>query len=95
MQPYFAPKTEYFQDKAEFDKAVGEDFMAYANKGTQRGKIFLVGLSHGESPAGAYQYIFENFKQIKRPGQLHFAYVNSPLKRQRGLEDVFHARESR
>ncbi|MEM7103895.1 MAG: hypothetical protein AAF502_12230 [Bacteroidota bacterium] len=93
MQPYQVPQTAYFQDKSAFDQAVGDDFIRHANIGTQRGKYFLVGLSLGQSPSGAYQYILDNFSKIKRPLQILFAYVNTPLKRQRDLIDIVDAQE--
>lgn len=84
--------TQYFKTKEEFDEAVGMDFITHANQETTRGREFLVGLAHGQSPSGAYQYILAHFSSIKRPELLRFTFTNSRLKRQRGLEDVLDAR---
>ena len=88
LENYQSPDIQYFKTRQEFDEAVGKDFIEYVNRGTKRAKKFLVGLSHGQSPAGAYQYIFDHFEKIKRPELVRFTFVNSPLKRQRDLKDV-------
>ncbi len=88
---YKTPKTRYCKSKAEFDAAVGVDFIKSVNAGTEDGSEYLVGLSHGQSPAGAYEYIFNHFDEIKHPEKLHFTAVNSKLLRQRGLVEVFDA----
>lgn len=85
---YQAPEARYFKTKEEFDEAVGRDFIEHANKVTTKGEHFFVGLSHGQSPAGAYQYIIDHYDQIINPELIHYTFVNSPLKRQRGLTDV-------
>jgi 6-phosphogluconolactonase/glucosamine-6-phosphate isomerase/deaminase len=89
---FAVPQTRYFKTKDEFDIAVGQDFIDYANETTGRGQKFLVGLAHGESPAGAYQYIFDHFDQIKAAKLIRFTFTNSRLLRQRDLEDVMDAR---
>ena len=85
---YQAPATTYCTSQEEFDEAVGRDFIEHANKCTGEGKKFLVGLSHGISPSGAYDYILENYASIHRPEYIRYTFVNSKLKRQRGLEGV-------
>ena len=86
---YTAPDTKYFKTKVDFDKAVSKDFVFHANKSLSKGKKFLVGLSHGQSPAGAYQLIVQFFSKIKNKQNVYFTFVNSPLKSQENLEDVF------
>jgi 6-phosphogluconolactonase/glucosamine-6-phosphate isomerase/deaminase len=85
---YHAPETRYFKAKDLFDQAVGQDFIQTVNQFTGKGEKFLVGLSHGQSPAGAYTYILEHYKEIRRPELLRYTFVNSPLKRQRDLHGV-------
>ena len=85
---YQAPIARYFKTKKEFDEAVGKDFIQCANEATSDGSHFFVGLSHGQSPAGAYQYIFERYNKLIRPELIHYTFVNSPLQRQRGLSGV-------
>lgn len=87
------PDTKYFLTKELFDKAVGKDFIRYANKTLEKGEKFLVGLSHGQSPAGAYAYILENYQELKNPQNILYTFVNSPLARQRNLEGVLDARK--
>lgn len=87
---YTAPTAHYFKEKEEFNEAVGLDFITRANEGT-RGEKFLTGLSHGTSPSGAYQYILDHWDKLSRPENLRFTFVNSKLKRQRGLKDVMDA----
>lgn len=89
--PYKVPKTRYFRTQEAFDKAVGQHFIDYANNVTEHGEKFLVGLAHGQSPAGAYQYIFEHYHEIKRSSLIRFTFTNSKLMRQRGLEGVMDA----
>ncbi|MGH1338636.1 MAG: 6-phosphogluconolactonase [Aureispira sp.] len=89
--PYQVPKTRYFRTPEAFDKAVGQDFIDYANKITEQGQKFLVGLAHGQSPAGAYEYIFEHYHEIKNSSLIRFTFTNSKLMRQRGLEGVMDA----
>lgn len=86
------PETRYFKTKETFDIAIGKDFIDYANKTTARGQKFLVGLAHGQSPAGAYEYILEHYHEIRRSALIRFSFTNSRLKRQRGLEGVMDAR---
>ncbi len=86
------PETLYFRTKEEFDRAVGQDFIEYANKIIGQGQKFLVGLAHGQSPAGAYEYILEHYHEISNPSLIRFTFTNSRLKRQRGLEGVMDAR---
>lgn len=88
---YQAPNTKYFKTKQDFDIAVGKDFINLANDNTDIDKTFLVGLSHGQSPSGAYQYIFNNFDQIIYPQNLYFTFVNSPLASQTNLSEIFDA----
>ena len=86
--PYQAPATTYCTSQEEFDEAVGKDFIEHANKCNGEGKKFLVGLSHGISPSGAHDYILDNYASIHRPEHIRYTFVNSKLKRQRGLEGV-------
>ena len=88
---YVAPLAENFQEKEDFDRAVGLDFITYANETTRGGGKFIAALSHGTSPAGAYQYIFDHYDKISRPENLRFTFVNSKLKSQRGLKNVMDA----
>ncbi len=92
MGSYKTPTTAYFRTKEEFDKAVGGDFLKHAKRALKKGEEFLVGLSHGLSPSGVYKYILEHFSELEHPERLYFTYVNSPLKRQRKLDDVTDAR---
>ncbi|GIV32949.1 MAG: hypothetical protein KatS3mg031_0484 [Chitinophagales bacterium] len=86
------PRILYFKTREEFNEAVGKDFIQAANTVTAEGKKFIAGLSHGQSPAGSYQYIFDHFSEIQRPDLLRFTFVNSPFKSQRDLQNVFEAR---
>lgn len=86
--PYHAPRTHYCLTKVEFNEAVGNDFIHTVNSETKNGKPFLIGLSHGQSPAGVYQYILNNYDQIKHPELLNYTCINSKLKRQRGLKNI-------
>jgi 6-phosphogluconolactonase/glucosamine-6-phosphate isomerase/deaminase len=88
---YKAPKTHYCLTKLEFDEAVGSDFISYANKGTKNGANFLVGLSHGQSPSGVYQYILDNYYELKNPDLIVYTCINSKLKNQRGLRSILDA----
>lgn len=89
--PYIAPVTEYFHEKEDFDRAVGLDFITHANEGTRGNQVFIAALSHGTSPAGAYQYILDHYDKLSKPQNLRFTFVNSKLKRQRGLKGVMDA----
>ena len=83
--PYAAPDTVYCSTAEEFDSAVGSDFIRHANKVTEKGQDFIVGLSHGQSPSGAYEYILDHYNELKHPEKIHYTFINSKLKRQRGL----------
>ncbi|MCB9233930.1 MAG: 6-phosphogluconolactonase [Bacteroidia bacterium] len=87
------PESRHFKTKEEFDEAVGKDFILHANQVTGRGERFLVGLSHGQSPAGPYRYILEHYSRLKNPGLIRYTFVHSRLKRQRDLEGVLDARQ--
>lgn len=91
VSSYVAPKAQYFKEKAEFDKAVGLDFITHANEMTRKGEKFIAALSHGTSPSGAYQYILDHFDKLSKPELIRFTFVNSKLKRQRGLTGVMDA----
>lgn len=91
-QSLAVPETKYFKQKAAFDRAVGEDFIDYINNTTHEGNKCLVGLAHGQSPSGAYQYIFDHYDKIEHPELIRYTFTNSRLKRQRGLEGVMDAR---
>jgi 6-phosphogluconolactonase/glucosamine-6-phosphate isomerase/deaminase len=82
------PETRYFKDKKHFNEAVALDFIEHANEVTSKGERYIVGLSHGQSPAGAYDYIFENYSKLKYPERIRYTFVNSKLQRQRHLVDV-------
>ncbi len=88
LAPYQAPEAKYFSTKVELNKAVGDDFIARANEAGKKRKQFFVGLSHGRSPSGVYQYILDHYKEIERPDLIRYTFVNSPLKRQRGIKEV-------
>ncbi len=89
---YKSPKISYFPTREEFDIAVGEDFIKGINGISAKEDRFLVGLSQGQSPSGAYQYILDNYDRIKRPNILRYTFVNTPLKRQRDLKDTMDAK---
>lgn len=90
--PYFAPSTKYFTTKDAFNEAVGKHFIAHANAILSKGLPFIVGLSHGQSPAGAYNYIVEHYTELKNAENICFTFVNSPLVSQEGLEGIIDAR---
>ena len=85
---YYAPETRYFKTQQLFSEAVGKDFIKYANNSTIKNKNFFVGLSHGQSPIGAYQYILDHYYEIKNKKNIFYSFINSPLKSQEGLADV-------
>ena len=85
------PQTHFCPTKEAFFKAVGSDFIKNANNITKKGNEFLVGLSHGQSPAGVYEYILEHYSELKNPEKIHYTFINSKLKRQRGLDGVIDA----
>jgi len=89
---YQAPAYRYFLTKAEFDKGVGKDFIKFVNAETEKSKCCLIGLSHGISPSGAYDYILAHYKEIKHPERLFYTFVNSPLQRQRDLKGITDAK---
>lgn len=89
---YKSPNIRYYQTRRDFNIAVGEDFIHAVNNLASNEKRFLVGLSHGQSPSGAYQYVLENYHRINRPEILRYTFVNSPLKRQRDLKAVMDAK---
>jgi 6-phosphogluconolactonase/glucosamine-6-phosphate isomerase/deaminase len=91
--PFVAPETKYFLSKQQFDEAVGRDFIKYANDTLAKGQKFLVGLSHGQSPAGAYRFIFDHYDEIIKPENIRYTFINSPLKRQQNLNHTFDARK--
>lgn len=86
------PETQYFLTIEKFNKAVGKDFIKHANRVAEKGQPFMVGLSHGRSPAGAYQYIFDHYDELADPGNILYTFVNSPTGRQRDVKDVIDAR---
>ena len=88
---YIAPKALYFKEKADFNEAAGLDFITHANETTRRGEKFLAALSHGTSPSGAYQYILDHYDKLSRPELIRYTFVNSKLKRQRGLVGIMDA----
>lgn len=88
---YAAPDTRYFKTQIDFDKAVSKDFINATNQITLKKQKFLVCLSHGQSPAGAYQQIVHFYQKIKKPENVFYAFLNSPLKSQENLENVFTA----
>src|SRR6478672_4334582 len=83
-----APEVKYYKTKSQLDDAVGRDFIKHANRATEGGESFLVGLSHGQSPSGAHAYILEHYNELKRPELIRYTFINSKLKRQRGLVGV-------
>jgi len=85
------PETQYFLTTEKFAKAVGTDFIKHANRTLEKGQPFMVGLSHGQSPAGAYQYILDHYSELKNPQNILYTFVNSPLARQRNLEGIMDA----
>lgn len=93
LQHIPVPDTKYFLTTEQFDKAVGKDFIKHANRTLEKGQKFLVALSHGQSPAGAYRYILENYSELKNPHNILYTFVNSPLARQRNLEGVLDSRK--
>jgi len=82
------PETRYFLNRGEFNAEVGKDFIKHANRKLSKGLKFLVGLSHGTSPAGAYQYILDHYSQLSHPENILYTFVNSPMARQRDLAGV-------
>jgi len=64
---------------------VGRDFINYANRICEISDQFIVGLSHGKSPSGAYEYILNHYDELKYPEKITYTCINSKLERQRGL----------
>ena len=87
------PSTRYFKEKIKFDEAVALDFIEYANKATEKKEPFLVGLSHGKSPAGVYKYLLEHYRDLWHPELIRYTFVNSKLKSQRSVAGVTDATE--
>lgn len=87
------PETLHFATKDEFDTAVGKDFIHHANQVTGNDENFIVGLSHGQSPAGPYTYILEHFSELNHPERIRFTFVHSRLKRQRNLVNIMDSRQ--
>lgn len=87
------PNTKYFLTTEQFNKGVGTHFIKHANRTLEKGQKFMVGLSHGQSPTGVYQYIFEHYSELKNRENILYTFVNSPSLRQRSLEGVMDARE--
>jgi len=81
-------KTVYCKTREQFAEAVGKDFIKHANTHTADDDRFVVGLSHGQSPSLAYEYILTNYDKINRPEIIRYTFVNSPLLRQRDLRGV-------
>lgn len=80
--PFIAPDTKYFRTREDFYKGVGKDFIKSANKVLEQGGKFIVGLSHGISCAGAYEYILKNYSSIVKPENIIYTFVNSQLSTQ-------------
>ncbi len=87
------PDTKYFLTTDLFNKAVGKDFIKYANRKLEKGEKFMVALSHGRSPSGAYKYIFDHYDELKNPQNILYTFVNTPMIKQRNLEGIMDARE--
>ena len=92
-EPYESPVTNYSATLEEFSKEVGQDFIECVNKGTEDGTEYLVGLAHGQSPSGPYQYIFDSYNEIKRPDLIRYTFTNSRLRRQRDLDGIMDSKE--
>ncbi len=85
---YVAPETKYYHSKEDFDKAVGKDFIKHANRVLEKGEKFIVGLSHGQSPSGAYDFILKNYREIIRPENIIYTFVNSKFQSQANLVGI-------
>lgn len=83
-----SPNTLYFPTNKEYGDALGKHFIEKANEHFARGKCFLVGLAHGQSPAPAFKYILKHYSEITNPEKIMYTFTNSRLARQRNLEDV-------
>lgn len=84
--------TVYCKSKEQFAEAVGRDFIEHVNRISTPNARFLVGLSHGQSPALAYEYILTHYHEIKRPDIIRYTFVNTPLPRQRNLRGITDAK---
>ncbi|MES2621069.1 MAG: alpha/beta hydrolase [Bacteroidota bacterium] len=89
---FASPETKYYLTREKLDRAVGRDFIKYANQTISKGQKFLVGLSHGQSTSGAYQYIIDNYSELKSPENIRYTFVNSPTESQGQLTGVTDAR---
>ena len=87
------PASRYFKEKIKFDEAVALDFIEHANKATEKGETYLVGLSHGKSPAGVYKYLLEHYRDLWHPDRIRYTFVNSKLKSQTSVAGVTDATE--
>lgn len=83
-----SPSTHYFKTNKEYGEALGRDFIDSANRQFEKGKCFLVGLAHGQSPAPAFKYILKHYDEITNPELIWYTFTNSRLERQRGLEGI-------
>lgn len=92
LTPDQLPESRYFKTREQFDLGVAQDFLKKAAKATANNEIFIVGLAHGRSPAGAYAHIVANFTDIRNAHLLRFTFTNSPLPRQREVKDMMDAR---
>ena len=82
------PETQYFLTLDKFAKAVGSDFIKHANRTLDKGQPFMVGLSHGQSPAGAYKYILVSayLKEHDKEGFDYVFLASDPGGRVAGIE---------
>ena len=83
-----SPNTHYFKTNKEYGDALGRDFITAANKQFEKGKCFLVGLAHGQSPTPAFKYILKHYDEITHPELIWYTFTNSRLVRQRNLEGI-------
>ena len=83
-----SPNTHYFKTNKEYGDALGRDFITAANKQFEKGKCFLVGLAHGQSPTPAFKYILKYYDEITHPELIWYTFTNSRLVRQRNLEGI-------
>lgn len=77
------PETRYFSSAEAFHQAVADDFIQQVNNVTAAGKLCLVGLSHGISPAGAYALILQQYQRLNHPDRIRYTFVNSQLPSQK------------
>lgn len=83
-----SPATHYFKTNKEYGDALGRDFITAANKQFEKGKCFLVGLAHGQSPTPAFKYILKHYHELSHPELIWYTFTNSRLVRQRNLEGI-------